>query len=348
MIKSSASGIAALLLVTAANVSCAQTQDATREETGQPVFSGGEVAHRFDGHESEVTSARFGPGDDRLVTASRDDTARIWSLETGEQVLSLSGHSDPVTAAMFSPDGKQILTASQDGTARIWDAQTGELRHTLKGHNRGVNDAAFDPGGTRVVTGGQDGDARVWSVESGETLFRFSAHAAGLESVTFDPSGAFILTAGSDGSARIWSGEEGVQLAVLDDHPGEVSHARFGPRGNHVVATYEDREVADGMVVSSEGAARVWDWKEERLLMELNAEGDSNRVMKAVFSPDGHLVATAGRFGTAQIRNSETGEPIFTLGRHFDSVTAIGFSSGGERLVTASGNGSVWVWELSR
>lgn len=348
MIKKSASGIAALLLVTAANVSCAQTEDATREETGQPVFSGGEVAHRFEGHESEVTSARFSPGDDRLITASRDDTARIWSLETGELILGLTDHAETVTSAMFSPDGNQILTASQDGTARIWDAQTGELRQTLEGHTGGVSDAAFNPEGTRIVTGGRDGEARLWNVESGETLFRLSAHAAELHSAAFDPSGEFILTASADGSARIWSSDEGVQLAVLDNHPGEVSHAQFGPGGNRVVTTYEDKDVADGMVVSSEGAARIWDWKDERLLMEMSAEGDSNRVMKAVFSPDGSLVATAGRFGTAQIRNGETGEPIFTLGRHFDTVTAVRFSPGGDRLATASGNGSVWVWELSR
>jgi platelet-activating factor acetylhydrolase IB subunit alpha len=32
------------------------------------------------GHEHSVSSARFLPGDDRVVSASRDQTVRIWSI----------------------------------------------------------------------------------------------------------------------------------------------------------------------------------------------------------------------------------------------------------------------------
>jgi WD40 repeat protein len=34
------------------------------------------------GHEHSVSSARFLPGDDRVVSASRDQTVRIWSIAT--------------------------------------------------------------------------------------------------------------------------------------------------------------------------------------------------------------------------------------------------------------------------
>lgn len=55
------------------------------------------------------------------VSASADDTARIWDVATGATVMTLRGHENDVAFAAFSPDGRRIVTASWDSTARIWD-----------------------------------------------------------------------------------------------------------------------------------------------------------------------------------------------------------------------------------
>ena len=70
-------------------------------------------------------SAAFSPDGSRIVTASRDNTARLWDAKTGAALATLSGHTDAVTSAAFSPDGSRVVTASEDKTARLWDAKTG-------------------------------------------------------------------------------------------------------------------------------------------------------------------------------------------------------------------------------
>ena len=79
-------------------------------------------------HDQSVSSAAFSPDGTRVVTASWDNTARIWDAATGAEILALKGHDKGVISAAFSPDGTRIVTASDDSTARIWNAATGAER----------------------------------------------------------------------------------------------------------------------------------------------------------------------------------------------------------------------------
>jgi WD40 repeat protein len=56
-----------------------------------------------------------------VLTASRDKTARLWDVASGQELRALRGHEGWLTSAQFSADGKTVLTASRDTTARLWD-----------------------------------------------------------------------------------------------------------------------------------------------------------------------------------------------------------------------------------
>ena len=57
-----------------------------------------------------------------MLTASVDNTARLWEAESGKLLATFQGHTDTVSSAVFSPDGRRVLTASEDNTARLWEA----------------------------------------------------------------------------------------------------------------------------------------------------------------------------------------------------------------------------------
>ena len=63
------------------------------------------------------------------MTASDDNTARIWDAESGKEIAVLKGHDRLVRSAAFSGDGKRVVTASEDNTARIWDVTWATLVH---------------------------------------------------------------------------------------------------------------------------------------------------------------------------------------------------------------------------
>ena len=60
-----------------------------------------------------------------VVSASIDDSIRIWDSHTGECLKVLQGHTDSVRSAAFNFDDSLIVSAGKDNSMRIWDTQTG-------------------------------------------------------------------------------------------------------------------------------------------------------------------------------------------------------------------------------
>ena len=174
-----------------------------------------ELRERFvlKGHEAAVLSAAFSPDGKRIVTASRDKTARLWDAETGNPIGTLAGHTDGMKSAEFSPDGKRVVAASEDMTARLWDAGTGNPTGiTLAGHEAAVLSAAFSPDGKRVVTASEDMAARLWDAGTGNPMRTLRGHEAAVLSAAFSPDGKRIVTASEDKTARLWDAETGKQI----------------------------------------------------------------------------------------------------------------------------------------
>src|SRR5882672_5839199 len=63
-----------------------------------------------------------------VVGGAQDNTVRIWSVQTGQQLQVLRGHQLPVGALAFSNDGHSLTSVSGDAV-KVWDVSAGtELR----------------------------------------------------------------------------------------------------------------------------------------------------------------------------------------------------------------------------
>ena len=247
---------------------------------------------RLAGHSENLSSVAISADGARIVTASADNTARIWDTHTGA-TLAVLHHDDGVMDAAFSPDRSLVATACQDKLARIWRSADGALLFTLSGHVDMVKSVAFDPTGTLLLTSSADCTARLWNVALGSERARLKGHGGAVVAAVFSADGRKLVTCSDDESARIWSVKGGL-LRRLNGHTGRVWAAAFSADGSQIVTASADQ------------TARVWDTAsgKERAVLH----GHTSVVTSVAFDASGRQIATGSRDRTARVWDVLTGD----------------------------------------
>jgi WD40 repeat protein len=276
-------------------------------------------------HEGQLNSAQFSPDGTKVVTASYDNTARIWDAKSGKELYKLP-HEDSVYSAQFSPDGTKVVTTSDDNKACIWDASSGKELFTLP-HRGRVYSAQFSLNGTKVVTACHDNTSLIWDANSGRELSRLP-HEGPVIYAQFSPDGTRVVTTSADNTARIWDASSGRELYMFP-HESEVNSAQFSPDGTKVITS------------SHYGTARIWDAKSGKELYKLPHGSTAN---SAQFSPDGTKVVTASLDKTARIWDATSGKELYKL-PHESEVNSAQFSPDGTKVVTASLDKTARIWD---
>jgi eukaryotic-like serine/threonine-protein kinase len=169
---------------------------------------------------SPVQRAVFRPGAMTILVGCRDGTARLWDVESDEEVNPglRPHHAYPVTAIAFPPRGEKVVAGCQDGSVGMWDLSTGKLLFETRGKPSEVTAMTFSPDGRTLLAAGRDGVVRFLDADSGRPLGPPLHHPDAVLCAVFHPDGRSVATGTQDGEVRRWR----VPRPPADDTSDEI------------------------------------------------------------------------------------------------------------------------------
>lgn len=326
-------------------------------------------------HDGTIRRLELSPEGSRLLSASEDGSARLWSLVTGRPILEPLRHPGPVMLAAFSPGGELAATASFDGSTRLWDLVPRSVRPLVLEQVAPVSAACFSASGRVLATASLDRTVCLWDAASGKLLLPPLEHTDGVTALALAADGQLLAAGAWDGSVRLWDLRAGA--------PRGRSHQIQGP----VIAL--DLDLARGVIVASSSDAAPVAWRietGERTLPHLEVplplralrrssapavlvsagasgllrghSGEDGRTLWEVAAHSGEilcldvsatvpLAVSGGKDNLSHVLEIATGRLVATGPRHGSWVRSIALSPDGSRVATGSSDRTARIWSTS-
>ena len=327
------------------------------------------------GHTGVVRAVAFSPDGKTLASGARDAAAKLWNVETGENIATFVRNAIGVESVAFSRNGKMLVAGTEGGPVKLWDIENGQNLATFKGEAPRVFSVAFSSDGQMIASGGSDNTIKLWDVATKQNIATLLGHEDIIFSVAFSPDGKILASGSQDDTVKLWHVETGQDLHTFK-HRERVFSVAFSPDGKVVaggawrgiklwnIETGEEVRLKGGTTVRSgsiafspdgatfasagvdrfggtSGAVTLWDIETGKELATL--PGHTERIPAVAFSPDGTTVASGLRDGTVKLWNAKTGENIHT---YRGGGYAVAFSPDGKTLAARSWK-DIKLWEVA-
>ncbi|KAG6860915.1 hypothetical protein C0995_006039 [Termitomyces sp. Mi166 len=287
------------------------------------------------------------------------------------QVLSITGHTDSVYCLEF--DSKRIITGSRDRTIKVWSLKDGRLLGNfgnpiplpggeVQGHTGSVLCLKFSvdwdlgeedsEGAERkqgfMVSGSSDYSVCVWNLWTGSrvgnsddrevngelrTILR--GHTGGVLDLRIDDR--WIVSCSKDAGIRVWDRETLTLARVLRGHEGSVNAVglQAGRVNNNNLSVFKVSASGDGKMI-------LWDIASGERIRTFQGH---DRGLACIEFKDG-LIVCGSNDCKIKVWSVETGECVQTILGHDALVRALSFDPRCGRLVSASYDKTVKVWDF--
>ena len=310
------------------------------------------------GHTDAVLSIAFSPGSKTFASGSVDGTVRIWDVATLTEIgiLEVTHSASGVTGVSFSPDGNTI--ACKLSYVSFWDVNT--QTRTISSIRRQwtnnllviIDEDIWDIWEVLWVV-----DALVDAQKKYIKLIYEEHTTDAVLSVAFSPDGKKIAASFSSYKYQgsyfpyIW---DVATLTEIDTRTYPWGDRRYtGHRSRSIMSVSFSPDGKKILSRCEPGGICLRDAATYTEIRRLEIPGNWANI--AVFSPDGHTLASANDYywgseygsGIVRLWDVETDTEIGILWEHIGAVKSLSFSPDGRTLATAgSVDGAVRLWDV--
>lgn len=296
----------------------------------------GKTLATLKGHRSYIDAVAFTDDGKRLVSGGWGlgipdfNELKLWDLESGQLLHDLKGHKHGVRSLVFSRDGAHLFSASIDRSIKVWDTKTGRAVQTLEGHGDAVTALALSGDDLLLASGGRDRTIRLWDLAGGKQIGSLLGHTEAIFALAWHPDGTHLASGSADKALKVWHVASGLETLSLRGHNEAVVRVAFSPCGKRLVSGSPDRIL-------------LWDASVRADVLRLRKQFG---VFALAYSGDGkRLVSVGGEDNSLVFFDSATGQDLLTMRA---DAHRFALSPDGKRLVSASRNGTLRIWDAEK
>ncbi|MEJ2207792.1 MAG: ABC transporter permease subunit [Anaerolineae bacterium] len=258
----------------------------------------------------------------------------------------LSGHDGAIIEVAFSPQGSDLLTIDREGVVRVWQPaidNQGSVVATVGG--RRLVDADVSGDFRRLATVDQAGVVQVWDVERGSQVRSFEAIENDSQAVALSADGR-LVAAGNGANALVWDVDSGELVQTLEGR-WEDSEEQADWLGHQDVVTALAFSPDSALLASGSADTTVIFWDLETGDPASLSEGHWATVTVITFDASGDFVLTGGRDNKVRNIRVASGRSTVSYEGHLSAVYGTAYGPDDTTILSASGDGTVRVWETT-
>lgn len=285
-------------------------------------------------HSSSIHDIQLTDDGSRAITASADRTIKIWSFDRERLASDVEGDTSEITAIVISPDDGYAICSSSSGTYKVWNLRNGsEVRGLRRHRDHDRRARVLWTDGVDILTSDSGYSVNEWKLADPSQVRQVGAGTEPIEFLHIGPERRMAMSVDVDGPITITDLDSGKLLRTLVGHESEVMGLVLSPDGNHLLSGGED------------GTARLWNVSTGRALF--NLFGDGGIIYAVAMTPDLRFAVTGAEAGTLLFWNLSPGSKEgVRLSGHSDSICHVALLQNGRRVVSASEDRSVRVWDV--
>ncbi|NXF83490.1 DTL protein, partial [Sclerurus mexicanus] len=304
------------------------------------------IFKEWQAHSNAVFDLAWVPGEHRIVTASGDQTAKVWDVRAGELLGICKGHQCSLKSVAFSRFEKAVFcTGGRDGNIMVWDTRCNKK----DGFYRQVNQIS----GAHNVVDKQTPSKPKKKRQNLRGLAPLVDFQQSVTVVLFQDEHTLISAGAVDGVIKVWDLRKNYAAYRQDPVP---SKAFCYPGTSTRKLGYSS------LVLDSHGANLFANCTDDSIYM-FNMTGlrtspvavfsghqNSTFYIKSSTSPDDQFLVSGSSDSSAYIwKVSEPSLPPRMLLGHSQEVTSIAWCpSDYTKIATCSDDNTVRIWRLRR
>ncbi|XP_066929588.1 kinesin-like protein KIF21A isoform X3 [Clytia hemisphaerica] len=294
------------------------------------------------GHSSAILSLDV--QDYLMMTGSKDRTAKVWDLNTNEEIASFAQHKRDVNVVKFVPNSRLALTVSHT-TVKVWDLRQQAVVKTLSGSllqsitDATISDIGINSAGS-VIYLAYGNSVKMIDMKTYSTLGKLTGHTGAVTCLLVANTGHNhdnVITGSKDHYIKIYE--------VVD----EVASSQM-PRTNLEPPHYDGVEslAMKGDVIfsgSRDNTIKKWNYANHALENHMTS-AHKDWVTTLNFVPGYDVLVSGDRRGVMRLWDVKSCKQIGEVAGHGKSINAIKCNE--TSIFTASSDRLVRIWEPSK